>query len=89
MKTSFPDIIRTEKYLRNELDPQETLLFEARLLVSEEWRANTYFHKMVHRLVQIYNRRRLKSEVEAVYERLFQTPANASFRDQMTSLFKR
>jgi hypothetical protein len=89
MKTSFPDLIKTEKYLHDELDAQETLLFEARLLVSKEWRANTYFHRMVHRLVQIYHRRKIKSEVETVHDRLFENPANASFGRQIMSLFKR
>ena len=88
MKTSFPDIITTEKYLRRELDGQETLLFKARLLVSEEWRANTYFQKMVYRLVHIYHRRKIKAQVNAVHERLLKDPAKASFSTEVLSFFK-
>jgi hypothetical protein len=88
MKTSFRDIIETERYLRRELDQQETLLFEAKLLVSEQWRRNTYFHKLVHRLVHAVQRKKLRSEAEDVYERLFQNPMNASFSAEIKDLFK-
>ena len=89
MKTSLTDIVQTEKYLRKELDAQESVLFEARLIVSDAWKANTFFHKMVHRLVHLYYRKKLKSEIEAVHDKLFHDPAKASFSIQVTSLFKR
>jgi hypothetical protein len=89
MKTSFPEIVETEKYLQQELDPQDNLLFEARLLVSDQWRRNTFFHKMVHRLVHLYHRKKLKAEVDAVHNKLFRDPAKGSFRNQFTNLFNR
>lgn len=88
MTTSFRDIVKTEKYLRGDLDPQETVLFEAKLLVSEECRRNTLLHKVVHRLVRIYHRRKLKAEVEAVHQKLFHDPANDFFRRRVIRFFK-
>lgn len=89
MKTSFPDIIETEKYLQHELDPQDQLLFEARLLVSDQLKTNLFFHKMVHRLVRQYHRKKIKAEVEAVHHRLFRDPEKDSFCSEIKNFFNR
>ena len=89
MKTSLNDIVQTEKYLRKKLSEGDSLVFEARLLMSEELQRNTYFHTLVHRLVNLYYRKKLKSEVEAVHHKLFHDPAKTLFRTEVTSLFKR
>jgi hypothetical protein len=89
MKTSFHDIVETEKYLQRALDPGDAVVFEARLLVSGDMRRNVFFHKVVHRLVRIYHRKKLKAEVAAVHQRLFSDPSKASFRNHIANIFKR
>lgn len=87
MRTSLSEITETEKYLQGQLGPEDSLLFQVRLLVDGELRANTFFHKMVHRLVSLYRRKQLKGEVEAVHEKLFHNPAKADFRDRVMKNF--
>ena len=87
MRTSLSDITKTEKYLQGQLGPEDSLLFQARLLVDGELRANTFFHRMVHRLVSLYRRKQLKEEVEAIHKKLFFDPAKADFRERVMKNF--
>jgi hypothetical protein len=87
MKTSFPEILQTEKYVQHDLAADDALVYEARLLVDAELRRDTYFHRAVHRLVRIYHRKKLKLEVEIIHNRLSNDPANAAFRKAMMKLF--
>ena len=87
MKTSFSEILKTEKYLNQELGTGDSLVFEARLLVDVELRKNTIFHKAVHRLVHLYHRRKLKNELQMVHERLFSDPEKTTFREGILKPF--
>lgn len=77
----------TERYLRNELPADDRLVFEAKLLVNDELRANTLLHRVVHRLVALYHRRKVKAQIGRLHERLFSDPVNAELRD-CVHLFK-
>ena len=87
MKTSISEIIRAEKFLQGELSPEESVVFQARLLVDQELKTNTFFHGMVHRMITLYNRRKLRCEVDALHERLFHDPAKMKFRESIVKLF--
>ena len=87
MKTSFPDILETEKYINGELKGGQSAVFQAKLLVDEELRRDTFFQRMVYRLVLIYHRKKLKGEMVTVHERLFSDPGKATFRKLVTKLF--
>lgn len=89
MKTSYTEIIRTEKYLRQEMAADDSLVFQARVLLSSELRANTYFHGLVHRLVLLYHRRQVKAAMETLHSRLFNDPSKTTFREGIVSLFNR
>jgi hypothetical protein len=87
MKTSLTDTIRTERFLRGELADDDRLAFNARLLVDQELRRNLFFQRMVHRLVALYHRRKLKAQLEGVHERLLNDPASVSFRESVIKYF--
>jgi hypothetical protein len=87
MRTSISNIIRTERFLLGECPPSEKLAFESRLLLDSELRSDTHFHQMVHRLVKLYHRRKLRREVDALHERLFGSPEKKEFRDSIVKLF--
>lgn len=89
MKTSLTELIEIEKYLRGELTPEQSLVFNARLLISQPLRKQTFLQKLVHRLVHLYHRRLLKREVEAVHASLMRDPAHTDFRDQVMKIFNR
>lgn len=88
MKTSISDIIHAEKFLRGEMDPQEKLVFEARLALDKELRSSLFFHRMVHRLVRLYHRRKLKQAFGTMLDRMFNDPAKAHFREAVVKHFK-
>jgi hypothetical protein len=87
MKTSLTDVSQTEKYLRHELSAEDSLVFQAQLLISHELRKDTFFHKIVHSMVGMYHRKKLKAEIEFVHQKLFNDPARANFRQEIMRLF--
>jgi len=87
MKTSFNNVVETEEFLRGAMPAQDALLFEARLLLDEELKTNTFFHRTVHRLVRLYGRKKTKAEVESVHARLFNDPCKSAFRESIFRIF--
>ena len=87
MKTSIPEIIRTERFLKGELPPDERVVFEARMLVDAELKNNTFFHSTVHRLITLYQRKKIKVEVELLHARIFHDPERAAFKESIFKLF--
>ena len=88
MKTSISDIIKTEMFLLGEMEPQERLVFEARLAFDKELKSNTSFHHMVHRFVRLYHRRKLKQSFAMIHDRMFNDPGKAHFRNEILKHFK-
>lgn len=87
MRTSISDIIRTEKFLRDEFALSERLAFETRLIADANLRSGLFFHRMVHRLVTLYHRRKIRKEIDALHKRLFECPEKTEFRDSVTKIF--
>ena len=87
MKTSIPETIEIEKYLQRRMEAGDSLIFQGRLLVDERLRSNTIFQRMVHRLVLLYYRKRLKARVRAVHHKLFTDPDRVDFREDIMKIF--
>lgn len=87
MKTFSSNLIQTEKFLRRELPPEESLVFEARTCVDEELRKDVFLHRMVHRLVWLYSRKQTKAQMTALHSRIFNDPQKSDFRDSILKLF--
>lgn len=88
MRTSLNDIRQAEGYLQRALSPEESLVFEARLLTDPMLRIDLYVQRKVYALLRFYHRKKVKEEVEKVHQRLFHDPAKADFQQQIFSLFK-
>jgi hypothetical protein len=88
MKTSLSDLTRTEKFLRDELRTPDALLYEAQMLIDDDLRKNTLYHRVVHSLVRAYHRKKLKAEVQEVHDKLFNDPARAHVWQELIKLFK-
>jgi hypothetical protein len=88
MRTSLNDIQKLEKYLDGKLEPLDALLLEAHLLTNPLLRMNLVFQQKVHSLLDLYHRRKLKEEVEAVRRDLFNDPAKAVFQQTIYEIFK-
>ena len=87
MKTSYSKLIMTEKFLRGELSPQDAVLFEAQLLLDDELKKHTFFHRMVHRLILLYGRKKNKAHLESVHAHLLNDPANSVYRESILKIF--
>lgn len=87
MKTSYSNLVQTEKFLRNELPPEESLVLQAKAVVDSGVRKNIFFHRMVHRLVLLYGRKKTKADIEAMHIRLLNTADKPAFRDRILKIF--
>ena len=87
MKTSISETIQIEKYLMEQLHPEEKTLFEARLKLDGNLRTNTVFQKVLRRLLRLYHRRKLKQEVAHIHDHLFHDPARIHFRESVLKHF--
>lgn len=88
MRTFSTELVKTEKYLTGKLAVQDRLLFEARLLLDDNLRTNTLLHRILHRMVLLYVRKKMRAEAEAVHERLCNRTGNHSFKE-IRKLFNR
>jgi len=88
MMTSRNNARLIEQYLHSELSPSEQLLFEARMIAHPELQAEVRLQRKVYRLVRMYHRKKLKEELEAVHQRLFNNPRKMSFRQRIERIFQ-
>ncbi len=89
MSNSLTDIRRAERYVTGKMAEEDSLVFEARMLVDPTLRANVHFLQKTFALLKLYNRRKLKQEAEAIHQRLFNDPHKQDYRDHIFQLFKR
>jgi hypothetical protein len=89
MRTSLNEIREIEEHLLLRSRPDNSLLFEARLILDKDLREKLLWQKKTYAVIQLYGRRRLKNEIEAVHEKLFNEPAHEGFRNKIMKLFTR
>jgi hypothetical protein len=87
METSNNEIAKTEAYLLGELKTDEALLFEARTLIDPVLKMNVFFQKRIHSLVQLYGRKKLRTEIKSIEHQLFHNPQKADFKKHIHSIF--
>jgi hypothetical protein len=88
MKTSRNNSRHIEEYLNGRQTTEDTLVFEANLLVDPMLRMNVFFQKKIYSLINLYGRKKLKAEIEQVHNRLFENPEKIVFQDRIHQLFK-
>ncbi|SKC61509.1 hypothetical protein [Ohtaekwangia koreensis] len=88
MRTSLNDIALAEKYLLGKLEPEETLVFEARLLTNPVLRWNVAAQKKVYSVLKLYHRKKLKKEVQVVHQTIFNDAKHQDFKQEILQLFK-
>jgi hypothetical protein len=89
MRTSLNNIKEVDDHLLGLSAPQDSLLFEAKMIINPELRANVMWHKQTLNLVQQYGREQLRADIEAVHNQLFTRPGHRSFRQNILRFFKR
>lgn len=88
MRTSLSDIAYAEKYLREQLSPEDKLVFEARLLTSPVLRWNVSAQQKVYTLVKLYHRRKIKQQAANIQSKLFHDARHAEWKKEIIQLFK-
>lgn len=87
MKTSWIEIQQIETHLLRP-DHEEALVFEARLILEPALQEKLLWQQKTYALVHEYGRRKLRTEIETVHQKLFREPAHESFRKKILQIFK-
>ena len=88
MMTSLNNTRLIEAYLQNKLSPIQRLVFEARLIVNPALRRDLYFQEKSYRLVKLYHRKKLKEELEDIFQRICNNSDNVAFQHNINQIFK-
>ncbi|MDB5129881.1 MAG: hypothetical protein JWQ85_4113 [Mucilaginibacter sp.] len=89
MRTSLNNIKEVDDHLLGLSAPQDSLLFEAKIILNPELQLNVMWHKQTLNLVQQYGREQLCADIEAVHNKLFTRPEHLIFRQNILRFFKR
>ena len=88
MKTSWTEISTTEKYLKSRLSSEDQIVFERKLATDEKLRQHVKAHKQVHFIVRLFQRRRVKQQLENIHREIFNDPAKTDYQTGILKLFK-
>jgi len=89
MRTSLDEIRQAEKYLLQQLDHGDELVFEAQVLTNPLLKMNLFFQQKVYGVVRRYHLKKLKEEAEIIHQRLFSDPAKKEFQQAVFQSFKK
>ncbi|RYU91305.1 hypothetical protein EWM62_05030 [Mucilaginibacter terrigena] len=89
MRTSLNNIKEIDDHVLGLATPQDGLLFEAKMILNPQLRADVFWHKQTLSLVQQYGRTQLRADIEAIHNQLFTQPEHRSFRQTILRFFKR
>lgn len=87
MRTSLNRIKETEDFLSGVMEPQDKLLFRARLLLDPVLRINTALQKQAYALIRSYGRKKLRREIGEAHQNIFTDPAKAKYRRDIYRMF--
>lgn len=89
MRTSLNEIKAIEQHLLQEAPPEDTLLFEANLILDPELKEKMQWQQKTYQVVHVYGRKQLKAEIELVHQKLFTEAKHRGFRQKVLSLFSK
>lgn len=89
MKTSLTETANIEQYLQGSLSAGDAVLFEAKIVLQEELRSNTYWQEQTYQIIQMYGRQKLRAEIDAAQKLFFNDPAQNSLRAKIARLFSK
>ena len=89
MTTSWNETQQIEAYIFGTAQPEEILLFEAKLLLDEELTNKVITQKKAYDAIRQFGRKQLKLEIEALQQTLFTHPKHRSFSQKIIGLFRK
>lgn len=88
MRTSLNELKMLEQYLAHQLEPQDGLLIEAKLLLDEKLQEKLYWQQKSYQLINTYGREELRLQLNKIEEELFTKSAHKSFAQRIRSYFR-
>lgn len=89
MRTSLNELKQIEDHLLQLNAPEESLVFEANLILDANLRSNVQLQQHTYSLIKHYSRKQLRAEIDAVHQQIFSNAAHQTFVDKILSLFKK
>ncbi|WP_343557693.1 hypothetical protein [Sphingobacterium sp.] len=89
MMTSWNETRQIEAYIFGIAQPEDVLLFEAKLLLDEELASKVAAQQKAYDAIRQFGRKQLKLEIEAVQQTLFTHPKHSSFSQKIIRLFRK
>jgi hypothetical protein len=89
MRTSLNDIQHAEKFLTGKMDPAESLLFRAKMLIDPSLRLNVSLLKKTYSVIRFYGRKKMKSDVQVIHVELFNNPDKRQYHQDILKLFSK
>ncbi len=89
MRTSLNNIKAIEDHLFGLSTPGDSLVFEARMILSSSLRDEVQQQQNTYAVIQQYSRKQLKAEIAAVQQKLTTEPKHQGFMHRMINLFKK
>ena len=89
MPTSLIETREIEAYLAGTQLPEESVLFEAKLILQPALADKVMWQERTLKLLQLYNHKKLKAEISEVEKMLFNDSSWSGFRKKILRLFSR
>lgn len=89
MQTSSIETCEIEAHLSGAQQPEESLIFQAKLILQPDLADKLRWQQKTYRLLQFYSRQKLRAEILDVENILFNDALHLSFRQKVFKLFKR
>jgi len=86
MRTSLIETQQIDAHLFNK-PMEDRSVFEARLILDPTLQDTINWQKKTHSLINLYCRKKLREEIEAVHLKLFTQPKHELFRQKIVRLF--
>jgi hypothetical protein len=77
-----------EKYLQQQLLPEEKLLMDARCLVDKQFRDTVLLQQQTYAVIQHFGRNQLRAEICEIEKRLFSEDMFSQFIKKIQIIFK-
>lgn len=88
MRTSLNNIRLTEKFLKGQMSPGESVLFQMRLMDDPVLKVNLAVQEKIYALIRLYHRKKLKEEIQSLENKMFSDPSKAGFQESIHYFFK-
>jgi hypothetical protein len=87
MRTSLNEIQEAESFLLNNMQPGQSLLFQAKMITNPILMLNVKLQAKVMEAALLFHRRKLKSEIQSIHNKLITDPYSTDFRLRINKIF--